>query len=320
MNPRLAGALSGLIAASLWGGMYVVSDVVLDVVPPATLLLIRYAIALPVLLMAARLAHSRGIQRADWPLLALTAFVGFGVSLLAQFAGTKLSTAAAGALITSATPAFIVLFAWLILHERASGRQWVGLGIASVGVLVVSLLGDQPTTEAATNPLLGNLLLIVAAVSWALYSVLVKVNAQKYTALAITLAVTALGIPIIAPVAAIELHTQTIGTITLPVVLGLLYIGIASTAIAFFLWNKSFELLDAATASLFFFAQPVVGALLSAIFLGQMLGWSFIVGGGLILLGALLGMMTPKTQVQAAGLERPAIKSPGYGKTPDQSG
>jgi drug/metabolite transporter (DMT)-like permease len=146
----------------------------------------------------------------------------------------------------------------------------------------------------AISPLLGNLLLIVAAVSWALYSVLVKLNAQKYTALAITLVVTAFGIPIIAPVAAIELQTQTIGTITLPVVLGLLYIGIASTAIAFFLWNKSFELLDAATASLFFFAQPVVGALLSAIFLGQTLNWSFIVGGGLILLGALLGMMTPR--------------------------
>jgi drug/metabolite transporter (DMT)-like permease len=307
MNQRVAGALSGLIAASIWGGMYVVTKVVLGVVPPATLLLIRYVIALPVLWIAARLAHSRGIQRADWPLLALTAFVGFGVSLLAQFAGTKLSTAAAGALITSATPAFIVLFAWLILQERASGKQWIGLGIASIGVLVVSLLGDQPATEEATNPLLGNLLLIVAAVSWALYSVLVKLNAQKYTALAITLAVTALGIPIIAPVAAIELRTQTIGTITLPVVLGLLYIGIASTAIAFFLWNKSFELLDAATASLFFFAQPVVGALLSAIFLGQTLGWSFIMGGGLILLGALLGMMMPKTQVQAADLERPMI-------------
>ena len=309
MNQRVVGALSGLIAASIWGGMYVVSDVVLDVVPPATLLLIRYAIALPVLWIAARISHTRGIQRADWPLLALTAFVGFGVSLLAQFAGTKLSTAAAGALITSATPAFIVLFAWLILHERASGRQWIGLGIASVGVLVVSLLGDQPATEAATNPLLGNLLLIVAAVSWALYSVLVKVNAQKYTALAITLAVTALGIPIIAPVAVIELHTQSIGTITLPVVLGLLYIGIASTAIAFFLWNKSFELLDAATASLFFFAQPVVGALLSAIFLGQTLGWSFIVGGGLILLGALLGMMTPRNTLAQPPVQAARVPS-----------
>jgi drug/metabolite transporter (DMT)-like permease len=299
MNRRLAGALSGLIATSIWGGMYVVSDAVLDVVPPATLVLMRYVIALPVLWIAARISHTRGIQRADWSKLALTAFVGFGVSLLAQFAGTKLSTAAAGALITSATPAFIVLFAWWILHERASGRQWAGLGIATIGVLIVSLLGDQPASEAATNPLLGNLLLIVAAVSWALYSVLVKLNSQKYTALAITLAVTAFGIPIVAPVAAIELQTQTIGTLTAPAILGILYIGIGSTAIAFFLWNKSFELLDAATASLFFFAQPVVGTLLAAIFRGEQLGWSFFVGGALILLGAFLGMLTPRTVTTA---------------------
>src|SRR5512143_2448377 len=294
MNRRWAGALSGMIAASIWGGMYVVSDAVLDVVPPATLVWMRYLIALAVLWPIARIKHTRSIQRPDWPLLALTAFVGFGVSLLAQFAGTKLSTAAAGALITSATPAFIVLFAGWILHERASGRQWIGLGIATIGVLIVSLLDEQPATEEATNPLLGNLLLIVAAVSWALYSVLVKLNSQKYTALAITLAVTAFGIPIVAPVAAIELQTQTIGVLTLPVVLGILYIGVGSTAIAFFLWNKSFELLDAATASLFFFAQPVVGALLSAIFRNELLGWSFFVGGALILLGALLGMKSGK--------------------------
>jgi drug/metabolite transporter (DMT)-like permease len=314
MNRRAAGALSGLIAASIWGGMYVVSDAVLDVVPPATLVLLRYVIALPVLWIAARLSHTRGIQRADWPRLALTAFVGFGVSLLAQFAGTKLSTAAAGALITSATPAFIVLFAWWILHERASGRQWLGLGIATIGVLIVSLLGDQPASEAATNPLLGNLLLIVAAVSWALYSVLVKLNSQKYTALAITLAVTAFGIPIVAPVAAIELQTQTIGALTAPALLGILYIGIGSTAIAFFLWNRSFELLAAATASLFFFAQPVVGTLLAAIFRGEQLGWSFFAGGVLILLGALLGMLTPRT-VTTATPSGPPSQSDGHGQT-----
>jgi drug/metabolite transporter (DMT)-like permease len=318
MDRRLAGALSGLTAASIWGGMYVVSDAVLDVVPPATLVLMRYVIALPILWMAVRLSHTRGIQRPDWPKLALAAFVGFGVSLLAQFAGTRLSTAAAGALITSATPAFIVLFAWWILHERAAGRQWLGLGIATIGVLIVSLLDEQQVTEAATNPLLGNLLLIVAAVSWALYSVLVKLNSQKYTALAITLAVTAFGIPIVAPVAALELQTQTIGVLTLPVLLGILYIGIGSTAIAFFLWNKSFELLDAATASLFFFAQPVVGTLLAAIFRGEQLGWSFFAGGALILLGALLGMATPHMVAgEAATGHHPAIQSPDYETAPD---
>jgi drug/metabolite transporter (DMT)-like permease len=293
-----------LIAASIWGGLYVVSDAVLDVVPPATLSLMRYVIALPVLWLAVRLSRTRGIQRADWPKLVLTAFIGFGVSLLAQFTGTKLSTAAAGALITSATPAFIVLFAWWILRERASRWQWLGLGIATIGVLVVSLLSNQPASEAASNPLLGNLLLIVAAMSWALYSVRVRLHSQKYTALAITLAVTAFGILIVAPVAAIELQTQSIGPLTPPVVLGILYLGIGSTAIAFFLWNKSFELLDAATASLFFFAQPVVGTLLAAIFRGEQLGWSFFVGGALILLGALLGMATPQTVTPAqAGVQ-----------------
>jgi len=262
------------------------------------LLLLRYLIALAVLWPVARINHTRGIHRPDWPLLALTAFVGFGVSLLAQFTGTKLSTAAAGALITSATPAFIIIFATWILHERATRRQWIGLALATVGVLVVSLLGDQPATDAAANPLLGNLLLIVAAITWALYSVLVKLSARTYTALAITLAVTALGIPIVAPVALIEWQTQTIGVITPAVVAGVLYIAIGSTAIAFFMWNKSFELLDAASASLFFFAQPVVGAALSAIFLGQTLGWSFFAGGALIVLGALLGMMPARSDME----------------------
>jgi len=298
MNRSLVGALSALTATSIWGGMYVVSDAVLDVVPPATLVLTRYVIALPALIAAVLLTRDRGIPRHELGRVALASFVGFGVSLLAQFAGTKLSTAAAGALITSATPAFIVVFAWLLLREAASGRQWIGLGLATVGVLIVSLAGDQPVTDEATNPVLGNVLLIVAAVSWALYSVLVKILTQKSSALAVTMAITAFGIPIVAPAAAIELQTQTIGLITPAVLAGILYIGIGSTAIAFFLWNKSFELLDAASASLFFFAQPVVGTLLSAIFRRQQLGASFFIGGGLILLGALLGMLSPRESIQ----------------------
>jgi drug/metabolite transporter (DMT)-like permease len=298
MNRKLLGALSGLIAASMWGGLYVVSDAVLDVVPPATLVLIRYIIALPVLLIAFRLMRDRGIERRDLKLVVVTSFVGFGLSLLAQFAGTKLSTAAAGALITSATPAFIIIFAWLILREAAGLRQWLGLGLATVGVLIVSVLSNQTASVEASDPLLGNLFLILAAVTWALYSVLAKKLTAKYSSLTITLLVTAIGIPIVLPVAAIELQTQTIGVLTPGVIAGILYLGVGSTAIAFFLWNKSFELLDAASASLFFFAQPIVGVLLSAIYRGQQLDATFFIGGALILIGALLGMLSPKFSTQ----------------------
>ena len=290
MNRRLLGAASAFVAAAIWGGMYVVTDVVLEVVPPASLLLIRYAVALPVLLGVFWIKRDRGIARHDRGEIAAIAFIGFGVSLLAQFGGTELSTAAAGAVITSATPAFIILFAWPLLREIPSRPKLFGLALATIGVLVVSLAGGQPATEQSRDPLLGNLLLILAAVAWALYTVLARRATQRYTSLAVTLAVTAAGIPIVAPAVALELQTRSIGVMTPEVIGGILYIGIGSTAIAFYLWNKSFELLDAATASLFFFAQPVMGTLLSAVFLHETLGLTFFAGAALIGLGVLLAM------------------------------
>jgi len=290
MNRRWLGALSAFTAAAIWGGMYVVTDVVLEVVPPATLLIVRYALALIVLLPTFWIKRDRGIARRDWIEIAVVAFVGFGISLLAQFGGTELSTAAAGSVITSATPAFIILFAWPLLGEIPSAVKLAGLALATLGVLIVSLVGGQPTTQQSRDPVLGNLLLIVAAVSWALYTVLARRATQRYSALAVTLAVTLAAIPIVAPVAALELQTRAVGDLTPGTIVGILYVGIGSTAIAFYLWNKSFELLDAATASLFFFAQPVVGTLLSAIFLLEPLGLSFFAGAALIGLGVYLAM------------------------------
>ena len=68
----------------------------------------------------------------------------------------------------------------------------------------------------------------------------------------------------------------------------MLYLGLVSTALAVYFWNKVFELLDATVASLLLFAQPVVGALLSAWLLGEPLGVQFFLGGALVLAGLLL--------------------------------
>jgi drug/metabolite transporter (DMT)-like permease len=311
MNRRLLGAVCAFTAASIWGGMYVVSDVVLAVVSPAVFLVMRYSLALTVLVPALVISRDSGVARRDWPEIAGIAFVGFGISLLAQFGGTALSTAAAGSVITSATPAFIILFAWPLLREAPTPIKLLGLALATIGVLVVSLAGGQPVTGQSRDPLLGNLLLIVAAVSWALYTVLARRATMRYSVLAVTLAVTLAGLPIVAPIAALELGAQPLGDLSPGAIAGILYVGIGSTAVAFYLWNKSFELLDAATASLFFFAQPVVGTLLSAAFLSEPLAREFFVGAGLIGLGVFLAMrdrqrMPADERVPRAGLSETA--------------
>jgi drug/metabolite transporter (DMT)-like permease len=97
------------------------------------------------------------------------------------------------------------------------------------------------------------------------------------------------GLLLTIPAAFVELQSRAIGTIDFGVVLGILYLGIISTAGAMWLWNRAFALVDAATASLTFFAQPLVGALLAAA-IGQQITQALVIGGILIALGVLLAM------------------------------
>src|SRR5688572_19250939 len=101
MSNRTLGAIYGILAASIWGGMYVVSDVVLERIPPFTLLTMRLLLGLLVLgILLYRQKPSLPNGKTLREILAV-GIVGFGISLGAQFVGTDLSTAVNGALITS---------------------------------------------------------------------------------------------------------------------------------------------------------------------------------------------------------------------------
>jgi drug/metabolite transporter (DMT)-like permease len=96
------------------------------------------------------------------------------------------------------------------------------------------------------------------------------------------------GLPVTMPASAWEMSTVGIGVITAGVVGGVLFIGIISTALAMVLWNTAFAYVSAGTASLTFFAQPVVGTLLGWAFLGEQITPLFILGGVLIGLGLVI--------------------------------
>jgi drug/metabolite transporter (DMT)-like permease len=283
---NLLGAACALLAAAIWGGVFVVSKVVLDYVPPVTLVAIRYLVALAVLWpLHARSGH-RPVGRDDLPELAAIGIVGFGVSIVAQFVGTQLSTAANGALITTATPALVVLFAYLTLGESLSGRRLAGLGLATLGVVVVA---DPRGAHLTPDLLLGNVLLSIAALTWALYSVLVKLAARRHSVLTVTTYAAVFGLLGTAPIAPFELIAVGLPPeIPLLVPLGILYIGLVSTAGAFYLWNKGLALLDASTAAVLFFAQPVVGSILGWLLLNETLGTEFFLGGMLIVAGVAI--------------------------------
>ena len=284
-DKTLPGLACGLGAASIWGGMYVVSKIVLDVIPPFTLLTIRLVMGALVLAALTLLSGKKNFGRDHFRSSLLVGFVGYGISLAFQFVGTKLSTASNGALVTSATPAFVLLFAPLLLNERPTARHVIALIASTLGVLAVI---DPRRADFSSSLFLGNLSLLGAALTWALYSVLVRKVSANVDLLASASVMLAAGVPSSILFSVFELKTQAVGEITLGIIAGVLFLGIISTALAMLLWNYAFAQLPAASASLTFFAQPVVGILLGWFFLGEKITPLFLLGGVLIGIGILI--------------------------------
>ncbi|MYH66055.1 MAG: DMT family transporter [Chloroflexi bacterium] len=290
VNPALLrGSIYGITAASLWGSMYVVSDVTLLVLPPFTLLSLRLVLALLVLLP---LAWRHRLAKPNLPnLLRMLAVgvVGIGISLGAQFVGTDLSNAINGALVTSASPAFVVLFAIIILRERLTGWRFFAIVLATAGVLAIL---DFPSADFAADTFLGDLFLAFAALTWGLYSALVRLLALRYPQPTLTVTVFALlgGLLVSLPASLLELSQDPLGALDAGIVAAVLYLGLVCTAFALLLWNRAFALVPASVASLFFFAQPFTGAALAGLLLGQQMSASLWLGGLLIVVGVLISL------------------------------
>ena len=283
MKQTILGAICLSLAASIWGGMYVVSKYVLDFIPPLTLVWLRFIIAFVVLYMILKIAEKKQkktvtIRKKDWLLFAWIGFIGYFISITCQFIGTKLSDAHTGSLVTSATPAFMVIFAAIILKEKLTARRLLSTIIATIGVIIV--IGWD--IEIGSY-FIGTIILVGAAITWALLSIYVKIASARFSSLVITTYAIFFSLFFITPFMIWEFQSNPIEHMNLYVVLGVLYLGIVSTAGAFFLWNKGLELMDASIGSLFFFFQPIVGSLLGWFLLNETLNSNFFIGGILII-------------------------------------
>jgi drug/metabolite transporter (DMT)-like permease len=285
MTKSALGTASGLAAAGIWGVMYVVSKVLLDIIPPFTLIACRLLLGSVTLAVVIAWRHRTIISATHFWKIFGVGIIGYGISLGFQFVGTKLSTAANGSLVTCATPMFVLPIAWALLHERITTTRLVALIISTIGVIAVL---DPREVGLNAHLFWGNVALIAAALTWALYSVLVRFVTRDVDILTVSLVAFLGGLPIAIPAASYELLTVGIGRIDVGVVLGVLFLGVIATALAMFLWNQAFALVEASRASLTFFSQPVVGTLLGWHFLHETISPLFLVGGLLIAVGLVM--------------------------------
>ncbi|MBV6738651.1 DMT family transporter [Priestia megaterium] len=285
MKNTLLGSIYLALASSIWGGMYVVVKVVVAIIPPLELVWIRYVIAILALVIIGLIKRqSWRISKRHIPLIVTIGVIGNAISIVTQEYGTMLSSAQMGAIITSSTPAFMVVFARIILKEKLNFTKGISVCLATIGVLLI--VGNGHINMSSQ---LGGISLLMAALTWALMSILIKRVPSSYSPVVVTTYSILVAILVLTPFVYKGLGEIHISKLADPTIGGgLLYLGIVSTALAFILWNRGLQLLNASSGGLFFFFQPLVGTLLGWLLLGERIGGTFWIGSFLILSGVLL--------------------------------
>ncbi|MEE3809605.1 MULTISPECIES: DMT family transporter [Lysinibacillus] len=285
MRNKGIGAIFLSLAASIWGAMYVVVKVVVEVVPPLELVWIRYLIAVIALgIIGIVMKQSWTIAKKDWLIIFLVGLIGNTISIVTQEMGTMLSTAQMGAMITATTPAFMVVFARFILQENITIKKCLSIVLATIGVGIIVGNAQIDITQQ-----LGGFYLLIAALTWAFMSALVKKVPSHYSQIVVTTYSSIVAVILLTPFILPRLKDLALTTILQPTISGgLLYLGIVSTAGGFLLWNKGLQLMNASSGGLFFFFQPIVGTFLGWLLLGETIGLSFWLGSLFILSGVFI--------------------------------
>ncbi|UWG47665.1 Permease of the drug/metabolite transporter (DMT) superfamily [Halanaeroarchaeum sp. HSR-CO] len=268
--------------------MYVVSKWGFASIPPATLAFLRVALGAATLVLVVRLqGQSRTFSFAEHRRFALLG-IWVAITLLTQFVGTDLTNASQGSLLTVLTPVFTLLLGILVLEEGVTVRKVGGMAIATVGTVVV-LAGQYDLTRLGEGSAIGISALLLASFGWAAYTVWGTPLVRRYSALETATYSTVWAVPLLFVVAVAELWTLGRSPLTLPttapVLAAVFYLGVLSTAAAWYLWYRGVESLEAGVVAVFFFAQPVVGVLLGTVILEESLGPTFIAGGLVMAVG-----------------------------------
>lgn len=281
-----------LICANVvYATSYAASRLVLEDIPPALLALVRLVIGTLVLLPMATLARRRDappLSRADrWSIVWMGVF-GFAGAFAFSHWGIVRSTATNASLLITVEPISLILLSPWLLGERLGRREAVGAGLTLLGAMLVIVNGIPGFTESLAPHWRGDLLLIVAGLAYASYSLFGRGVLARHSPIAVTAWSIAWGAVAMVPLTALEWSAGATVRLGPRSIAGALYLAVIITALGYLAWNYALERVPAPRAAIFLNIQPLVGALLGAYYLGEPLTAFTVVGGALIVAGLSL--------------------------------
>ncbi len=283
-----------------------------DAIPPFTLALLRWSVAVLILLPFTwrGILAAAPVLRGSWRRLLFLGFLGMWICGAGVYMALSLTTATNGTLIYTTSPILVLVIERLVFGKPLSAARLLGVVLAMAGVAVIVLKGDL-TALARLDFNLGDIGIAAAALAWAGYSLVLRDETlARVPTLPLFAVIAMAGVLTLLPFSAVEL--AAVGGWPMRTGLWAAVGGLAlfSAVGAFSLYQYGVKVVGPAVTSCFLYLLPVYGVGMSVIFLGEAFGPHHLVGMALVVVGLIAATAPPDVVMTLRGVLRAKIVVP----------
>ena len=290
-NNKIYLASIYLFGATLfWAGNFIVGKIAsINEIPPISLNFYRWFLAWLILLP---FTFNELIKKKDYILNNIGLFIIMGITAVtvfnsALFYSLKFTQVISGVLMISTVPVMIIFISSLLKIEKTNIFQIIGVGLSLTGVLFIITKADIDILKNLDFNR-GDLTMVIAMLSWATYSALLKKKKYELSQISLLQVVISFGVVFLIPLYFIDINMGNLIKLEKPFFLTLTYVVLFPGLASFFFWIKGVALIGANRAGVFLHLMPILGAVMAMIIFNEKIMFYHFLGAVFIVAGITL--------------------------------
>ncbi len=294
MKIRVFALIAALAVQLLYSLNYTFAKDVLSggYLSPFSFVLIRVAGATTLFWLFSWLGPREKIEKKDYFTIFIGALFGVAINMLLFIKGLSFTTPIHASVIVTTTPIIVLILSSVYLKERITSLKIVGVLLAFIGAIVLTVYGKSKL--AADNVPLGNALILINALSFSIYIIIIKKLTVKYHPFTFIRWLFLFGLILVIPFGFSELINTNFTVFTPYIYFSVAFVVIGATFGTYILNPLALRHLKASTVSIFIYTQPVITGVFAIIMGSDSLSEVKIIASILIFLGVYLVTKKPK--------------------------
>ncbi|GAA0182239.1 DMT family transporter [Clostridium sediminicola] len=279
------GHIMALITVFIWGTTFISTKIILKELTPVEILFYRFLIAYIALIIIYPKFHKIKSLKEELLFLSM-GLSGVTLYFFVENTALKYTLASNVGLLLSTAPIFTALLAHFFTEDEKFEKKFlIGFTVAMLGIFLVIFNGKF---VLKLNPI-GDVFALMAAVFWAIYSVLLKKVNKEYNQIYVVRKTFFYGLLANIPMSLIlGSDLKVVNSISLNLVLNIIFLGLGASAMCFVFWNKAVSILGVVKANNYIYLIPLITMIASVVLLHEKVNVIMIGGCLLILLGVYI--------------------------------